>query len=334
MKEAMFYKRIKDDLVQCGLCPHFCVIKPGARGKCAVRENQKGSLYALTYGKPVSTGIDPIEKKPLYHFYPGTDSYSIACVGCNMSCVFCQNSDISQMPRDQGKIIGTELKPEEAVYEAIENHCKSISYTYTEPTIFFEYCYDIARLAEKKDLKNVFVTNGFISKEAIETIAPVLHAANIDLKGFSEEYYKKICGARLQPVLEAIKLYYEKGVHLEITTLVVPGQNDDEATLRKIAKFIASVDKKIPWHISRFFPRYKMLNVPPTAEAKIMKAMEIGKKAGLEYVYPGNIFEEDNNTYCKNCKKQLIVRHGYTIAENNLNKIRCKFCGAKSDIIN
>ncbi|MFH1510356.1 MAG: AmmeMemoRadiSam system radical SAM enzyme, partial [Candidatus Woesearchaeota archaeon] len=308
----------------CRLCPHNCMIAEGSRGICGVRENQKGTLYALTYGKPVATAVDPIEKKPLYHFLPGTQSYSIACVGCNMKCSFCQNSDISQMPKE-GRIIGTNLAPEEVVTEAIQNSCQSISYTYTEPTVFFEYCYDIARIARQKRLKNVFVTNGFITTEAIGAIAPYLDAANIDLKSFTESYYKKLCGARLKPVLEAIREYHQKGVHIEITTLVVPGHNDKESELKKMAKFIASIDKKIPWHISRFYPRHKMQGTTPTPEAILHKARQIGKEEGLCYVYLGNT-EEDENTYCHNCEKLLIRRKGYHVIENNLDDNKCKYC--------
>jgi pyruvate formate lyase activating enzyme len=334
MKQAVFWKKLKLDAVQCVLCPHSCVIRDKQRGKCGVRENQNGVLYALTYGKPVSTAVDPIEKKPFYHFLPGSLAYSIACVGCNLSCKFCQNSDISQMPKDKGIVTGTEMAPEEVVEEAIAKGCESISYTYTEPTIFYEYCYDIAKLSRKKGLKNNFVTNGFISPEAIDNIARFLDAANIDLKGFSEDFYRELCDARLQPVLDAIKRYHEKGVFIEITTLIVPGQNDDEAMLRKAAEFIASLDKKIPWHISRFYPQYKMRNLQPTQVATIHKAVEIGRAAGLRYVYAGNVpGDENDNTYCHNCGKLLIGRLGYSITKNNLKGNRCSFCGAEGNFL-
>lgn len=323
MHEAMLYDR-QEDKVQCRLCPHKCTILEGKRGICGVRENQKGTLYALTYGKPVVTAVDPIEKKPLYHFLPGTQSYSIACVGCNMRCSFCQNSDISQMPKE-GRIIGTSLAPEEVVTEAMQNNCQSISYTYTEPTIFFEYCHDIAAIARQKGLKNIFVTNGFITAEAIEKIAPYLDAANIDLKSFTESYYKKLCGARLKPVLEAIRTYHEKGVHIEITTLVVPGHNDKESELKKIAKFIASVDRKIPWHISRFYPRYKMQDSLATEDSILGRARQIGKEEGLYHVYLGNT-TEDESTICQNCKKLLLRRKGYKVIENNTHESKCKYC--------
>jgi pyruvate formate lyase activating enzyme len=333
VKEALFYKRLKDNVVQCGLCPHACVIAPDKRGKCGVRENQDGILCALTYGKPVTTAVDPIEKKPFYHFLPGTRSYSIACAGCNLSCKFCQNWEISQMPKT-GHITGESMTPEQIVEEAISYKCKSISYTYTEPTIFFEFCFDIATAAKKSGLKNTFVTNGFISKQAIDKVASVLDAANIDLKGFTEDFYKDYCDARLQPVLDAIRQYHEKGVFLEITTLIIPGLNDDESSVRGIAKFIASVDKSIPWHVSRFFPHYEMVNKSPTPVRSVQQAVAIGKEAGLHYVYAGNLPGHDtDNTFCSACGKRIITRHGFNVTESHLDKNKCKFCRAEQNFI-
>jgi pyruvate formate lyase activating enzyme len=326
MKEAMLWKKLKGS-VQCRLCPHSCVIRPSERGRCKVRENKAGRLYTLTYGKPVSAAVDPIEKKPLYHFLPGTLAYSIACVGCNLSCLFCQNSDISQ-PKD---IVGREMSPDDVVKKALANGCRSISYTYTEPTIFLEYCLDIMKIAHRKGLKNTFVTNGFISEDAIKIVAQCLDAANIDLKSFSERFYKEVCGARLQPVLDAIKLYHEKGVFLEITTLVIPGKNDSDQELKKIAQFIASIDTQIPWHVSRFYPQYKMLDVEPTPPATIERALRIGKNAGLHYVYPGNL-PGDDSTYCHECGKVLIERIGYEVVRNNLKGTKCS-CGAEANVV-
>lgn len=332
MKEAMFYEKLKDNIVQCKLCPHFCTIKEDERGKCGVRENIKGKLYSLVYAKPCSTAIDPIEKKPFFHFMPGTYSYSIATVGCNLSCKFCQNWQISQQPKPKNPIIGQTLTPKQIVEEAIANGCNSISYTYTEPTIFFEYAYETAKLAKKQGLKNNFVTNGFINKEPINKISEVLDAANIDLKGFSEDYYKEVCGARLQPVLDAIKQYYEKGIWLEITTLIVPGHNDNKEMLTKIAKFIAGIDKKIPWHISAFYPHHKMQDVPPTDTRTIHKAIQIGKKIGLKYIYAGNIPGDDyESTYCPKCKKKIIERFSFGVEKINLKKSRCSFCNENID---
>jgi len=331
MLEAWFYKKLKDNIVQCELCPHFCSIKEGFRGKCGVRENKDGKLYSLVYGKLCSAAIDPIEKKPFFHFMPGSKAYSIATVGCNLRCSFCQNWEISQMPKSE-KIVGKDVSPEEIVEDAIANNCESIAYTYTEPTVFFEYAYDIAKLAKKKGLKNVFVTNGFINKEPIDKIAKVIDAANIDLKGFSEDYYKDVCGARLKPILDAIKYYHEKGVFLEITTLIVPGHNDEK--LKEIASFIVSIDKDIPWHISRFYPHYKMEDTKPTPVETIHKAVEIGKKAGLKYIYAGNVPGDDyESTFCSKCGKKIISRFGFSVNEINLDKNKCKFCGEKVNIV-
>lgn len=330
MKEALFYKKLKDNIVQCTLCPHFCTIKPGERGNCHVRENQDGKLYSLVYGKAIATAVDPIEKKPLFHFMPGTFSYSIATVGCNFHCEFCQNSDISQ----PGEIYGKDLKPEEIVEAAIENDCQSISYTYTEPTIFYEYAFDTAKLARKKGLKNNFVTNGFIAPEPLKEISPYLDAANIDLKSFNDEFYKKIIGARLQPVLDSIKLYNKLGIHLEITTLVIPGKNDSDNELTKIAEFIASIDKNIPWHVSRFHPTYKMLNASITPEKTLIKAIKLGKKAGLKYIYAGNLPGNDyESTYCPKCNAKLIDRLGYHISEINIKDKKCIYCGEEINIV-
>ena len=246
MKEAMFYRKLSDDVVQCGLCNHFCVIKPGERGVCGVRENVSGKLFSLVYGKAIADSVDPIEKKPLFHFLPGTLSYSVATVGCNFSCLFCQNWEISQGPRTDGEVRGYEVSPEEIVERAVDAGCSSIAYTYTEPTVFFEYAYDTAVIAHRKGLKNVFVSNGFMSREAIDKIAPVLDGINVDLKGFSDEFYRKVVGGRLKPVLDNIRYLHELGIWIEVTTLIVPGHNDDDASLSKIAKFVSEVGVDVP----------------------------------------------------------------------------------------
>ncbi len=326
----MFYEKKGMD-VQCNLCPHNCLIFDGKRGLCNVRENKGGKLYSLVYEKAISAAVDPIEKKPFFHFMPGSYSYSISTMGCNLKCDFCQNWEISQADR----IIGKELSADKIIKGAITNNCSSIAYTYTEPTIFFEYSYDIAKLASKKGLKNLFVTNGFINKEPIDKIAKYLDAANVDLKGFSDSFYKKNCCGRLEPVLSAIKEYYKKGVFLEITTLIVPGQNDSLGMLKDMALFIASVDKNIPWHISRFYPHYNMLDVDATSVDIIHKAIKIGKDVGLKYIYSGNISGDDyESTYCWNCGKKIISRIGFEVQEINLDKDKCKYCGKKIDIIN
>ncbi|WP_347275771.1 AmmeMemoRadiSam system radical SAM enzyme [Candidatus Kuenenia sp.] len=327
MKEAMFYEKL-DGKVRCRLCNHYCMIKDGKRGICGVRENRDGSLFSLVYGKSVATGIEPIEKKPFFNFYPGTTAYSIATVGCNFRCLNCQNWEISQMPKgEEGNIIGEKLLPEEIVANAKGSGCKSIAYTYTEPTIFFEYAYDTAKLAHKEGIKNVFVTNGYTSAEAIREIAPFLDAANVDLKGFREDFYHKMCGAKLQPVLDNIRLYRELGIWVEVTTLIIPGYNDDEEQLRGIAEFIKGVGIDIPWHVTAFYPAYKLLDVSLTRVESLRNAREIGKKAGLRYVYEGNVpGEGGENTYCYSCGETVIKRYGFEIIENILIDGKCPKC--------
>ena len=332
MKEALFYENL-DGKVRCHLCNHHCVIKEGKRGICGVRENREGKLYSLVYGKSVAADIDPIEKKPFFNFYPGTTAYSVATMGCNFRGLNCQNWEISQMPAGkEGKIIGDELSPEEVVSNAKSMECKSIAYTYTEPTIFFEYAYDTAKLAHKEGIKNVFVTNGFTSTEAIKEIAPFLAAVNIDLKGFSEDLYHKLCGAKLQPVLDNIRLYKELGVWVEVTTLIIPGYSDDEHQLEEIAGFIKGIREDIPWHVTAFYPAFKLLDVPSTPVKTLRMARDIGLKAGLRYVYEGNIpGEGGENTYCYSCGELLIKRYGFDIMENKLAAGKCPKCKAGMD---
>lgn len=283
MKECVLYKKEKGN-VRCFACAHRCLISEEKTGICGVRKNIKGKLYLLVYGKVVSAHIDPIEKKPLYHFLPGTYAYSIGTVGCNFKCGYCQNWNISQLK----EIIGGDITPEKIIEEAIRTKCKSVAYTYNEPTIFIEFVKDTAVLAHKKGLKNILVTNGYMTKECLNFIAPYTDAMNIDLKSFNEEFYSKVCKAKLKPVLETIKNAHKKGIHIEITTLVIPGENDSLKEFEQIAKFIAKIDKNIPWHISRFFPMYKMLDKESTPIETLKKAEEIGKKY-LNHVYLGNI---------------------------------------------
>ena len=329
MKQAMFQEAKEEKKVQCGLCSHRCIIVPGKRGICGVRENKDGVLYSLVYDKVIARHIDPIEKKPLFHFQPGSLSYSIATPGCNFHCKHCQNADISQLPRDQGGVIlGEEVSPSMIVDAALRNGCASISYTYTEPTIYFELAYDTARLAAGAGLKNVFVSNGYITPEALREIKPYLHAANIDLKGYTDEFYKKICGSRLQPVLDSIRLYQELGIWIEITTLVIPGHNDSDEELNGIARFIRSVGENIPWHVSRFHPTYKLTDQPITPLKTLKRAREIGFDAGLRYVYEGNIPGEGEDTLCWSCRKTLIKRIGFSVLENMIKDGKCGYCGA------
>jgi len=325
MKEAAFFESIDQKNVRCLLCPHHCVIPPGKTGICKVRKNIDGVLYSLVYGKPIAQSVDPIEKKPLFHFYPGSSAFSIATVGCNFHCLHCQNADISQV--EEGIYPTEEVTPQHIVDAAIKHGATSIAYTYTEPTIFYEYAFDVGTLAHENGLKNVFVTNGYIEKEPLEHIAPLLDAANIDLKGMTESFYSKICGGRLQPVLDAIKQYYDLGIWIEVTTLIIPGYNDGSETLSAIAQFIADLDSSIPWHVTGFYPTYKLLDTPPTSVSTLEKAVEIGKKAGLQFIYQGNR-GTDENTYCPNCKKLLINRSGFSVSQNHITKDKCPFCGA------
>jgi len=329
MHEALLYEK-KGEFAECHLCPHGCKIRDGGRGICGVRENKGGILYSLVYNLASSFHIDPIEKKPFFHFLPGSFSFSIATVGCNLSCKFCQNWEISQAPKD-GKIFGKELPPEKIVKLAKENGCKSISYTYTEPTIFFEYAYDTARLAKKEGLYNNFVTNGYISKEALEMIAPYLDACNVDLKG-DDNFYRNLCSARQKPILSSIRLMKELGIWVEITTLLIPEKNTKEEILLDIASFIKEIGEETPWHLSRFHPNYKMLDISPTPLSFIEKAREIGNKVGLRYVYSGNIPGDiGENTYCYSCKERLISRFGFSVLSNFLKNGACPNCKAQID---
>ena len=333
MKEAMWYKKLSDDRIRCDLCNHRCVIVVGKRGICGVRENINGTLYSLVYGKVIASNVDPIEKKPLFHFYPGSYSYSIATVGCNFKCTHCQNSDISQMPVDNNRIMGQDVPAEHIVELALKNNCQSISYTYTEPTVFMEYALDVAKIAKDKGLKNVFVTNGYMTEEVLKEVYTYMDSANVDLKGFTEEHYQNVCGARLKPVLDSIRLMRQFGVWVEVTTLIIPTVNDSEDELRKLAEFIFSVGQEVPWHVSRFHPTYKMNNLPSTPIKSVVKARQIGLEVGLRYVYTGNVPGNDGeNTFCYNCGKTLIERYGYNIGSVHIKDFKCSFCGADVDI--
>lgn len=330
MKEAYLYETLKNDKVCCLLCNHHCVIENGKRGLCGVRENRSGTLVSLVYGKVIAKHCDPIEKKPLFHFLPGTRSYSIATVGCNFSCLFCQNADISQMPSDYNRVIGEDMTPEQIVKEALDTRSATISYTYTEPTVFFELAVDTARIAVSKGLKNVFVSNGYMSKRCLQDIFPDLHAANIDLKAFSEGFYKEQCSAKLGPVLKTLETMKNMGVWLEVTTLLIPGLNDSTEELEQISRFLAGLDPNIPWHISRFHPTYHLTNVGPTSEKSIQSARDIGYAAGLKYVYTGNLpGDEGEKTFCHNCGELLIDRFGFAVTQNRIEKNCCPKCGVK-----
>lgn len=333
MKEALFYEKLEDQKVHCFLCRHHCKINNGKRGLCGVRENKGGTLYTLVYGLPCSYHVDPIEKKPLFHFYPGSKAFSIATAGCNFRCRHCQNHEISQLPREDGRIAGQKMDPSEVVELAGKAMCKSISYTYTEPTIFYEYALHIAKLAQEKGIHNNFVTNGYIEEEPLKAIRPYLDAANIDLKSFKDDFYKKVCGAELQNVLSTIRAYKHLGIWIELTTLIIPGYNDSEEEFRMIAKFIKdNLGIETPWHVSAFYPTYKLTDAPRTQAKTLQRAREIGIEEGLRYVYMGNIPGSDGeNTYCWSCNKLVIGRYGYTISEYNIKDSTCTFCGAIVD---
>lgn len=327
--EAMCYSKRDQNKVLCHLCRHRCLIPDGERGLCGVRENRQGTLYSLVYGKLVARHVDPIEKKPLFHVAPGTLSYSVATVGCNFSCRFCQNADIAQMPKDRkGLIMGDTVMPGEVVEAAIRAGCQSISFTYTEPTIFFEYAYDTAVLAKGRNLKTVFVSNGYMGSEAIEKIAPYLDAANIDLKAFSDDFYKTYCGARLESVKETLRQMKAAGIFLEITTLLIPGLNDSEKELQALAHFIVTeLGPETPWHISRFHPTYRLTDRPVTPLASLSFARKTGIEAGLYYVYTGNVpGDSGENTFCYHCGKTLVHRHGYMIRDNAIQNGKCPDC--------
>jgi pyruvate formate lyase activating enzyme len=327
--ETLIYKKLDKKSVKCLICSHFCVIKEGKRGVCKVRENKAGKLMSLVYPKVITTSVDPIEKKPIFHLKPGSSSYSIATVGCNLKCTFCQNANIAQMPQDNnGLIQGQNLNPEQIVEQAVKTGCGSISYTYTEPTVFFELALNTAKLAKKAGLLNVFVTNGYMSTELIEMVSPYLDAANVDLKAFDDKFYQKYCKARLEPVKENIKKMKQMGIWVEITTLLIPGLNDNKNDINAMAKFIASeIGKDTPWHISRFHPCYNMMDRPPTPISSLEMVYNAGKKAGLYYVYIGNVPGGSyENTHCHSCNALLVKRSGYNIKNYLHDNKKCPNC--------
>ena len=331
MRIADFYIT-RDDLVQCTLCPHNCRLADGEFGRCAVRQNKQGVLYTHVFERAVATHVDPIEKKPLFHVYPGSHSFSISTVGCNFKCEFCQNYEISQVPQT-GRIDGQKLTVADVVSMAKNYNCKTIACTYTEPTIYYEYAYEIAKHAAEQDIATVFVSNGFINPKPVEKIAPFLKAANIDLKGWDENFYRDVCGGDLKSVLKTLTLMKKLGIFIEVTTLVVPGYVDNETTLREIAKFIANeLGPETPWHISRFYPNYNYRDQQPTSPLILQRAREIGAEEGLRYVYSGNIRgDEGESTFCYSCGEKLIARYGYQIEYNKIKNSRCPSCGTRID---
>jgi pyruvate formate lyase activating enzyme len=327
-REATLYDKLDGKAVRCKLCNHRCQITDGNFGFCGVRKNEGGILYTYAYGTIVASHVDPVEKKPLYHFLPGSTSLSIATMGCNFRCGFCQNWEISQSNvRDNSSAgAGADVSPQTLVDTALKNGCKSVSYTYTEPTVFFEYAMDIANIAKAKGLRNIFVTNGYMTPEAVELMASRIDAANVDLKFFTESAYRKICGAHLEPVLNSIRLMRRKNIWVEVTTLVIPGENDAATQLSGIAQFIADVDKNIPWHISRFHPDYKFSAYPVTPESTLKEAQETGIRYGLKYIYIGNVQGWGNDTMCPSCNKLLIKREIFDILDYNIIDGACPYC--------
>jgi pyruvate formate lyase activating enzyme len=334
MREALLYERLGDGRVVCNLCAHRCRIDDGHLGICQVRRNEGGTLYTLVYGQAISQAIDPIEKKPLFHFYPGSQAYSVATVGCNFRCTFCQNADISQMPRDKWVIPETNVPPEAVVRDAQRLDCRSIAYTYTEPTIFFEYAYDISRLAAEAGIANVYITNGYMTHDMLAMVTEptgprLMDAANVDLKAFRDSFYRHECGARLQPVLDNLVYIKQHGVWLEVTTLVIPGRNDSEEELRDIARFVArDLGVDTPWHVSRFHPAYRLIDVPPTPVETLRRAREIGLEEGLLYVYEGNVpLSDGEDTRCPACGRVVIRRQGFRVMRNDAPGGICRHCG-------
>lgn len=339
-------KDIGNNAFECLVCRHYCKLAPMQVGICGVRQNIDNDLKLLVYGQAISANVDPIEKKPLFHFLPGTEIFSFGTIGCNFGCEFCQNWDISQVSKTiKSKLLkskhleemqveigsmGYKMSPEKIVEYTLKLKLPSIAYTYNEPGIFFEYTYDTAKLAHEKGIKNVYVSNGYSTSEVVDIIAPYLDAINIDLKSFNEEFYQKICKAKLSEVLRSIEYYYSKKIWIELTTLIVPGKNDSAKEIKQIAKYIAGIDKDIPWHVSAFTPRYKMKDVKDTPDEKLVEAYNIGKEVGLNFVYAGNTFNKDlQSTYCPNCKKLLIERDWGYVKIKDCKKGVCNKCSYK-----
>jgi pyruvate formate lyase activating enzyme len=317
-----------DDAVRCVACAHRCLVRPGRIGICGVRQNRAGSLETLVYGRAAAVHVDPIEKKPLFHFFPGSLAYSIATAGCNFHCLHCQNWELSQGPHEGFDIPTTALPPEQIVRQARESRSRSIAYTYTEPTIYIEYVHDTAKLAAAAGIANVLVTNGYETLEALDLLAPYVAAANVDLKSFDDTFYRRVCGARLAPILETIVEMRARGIWVELTTLVIPGLSDDPAMLDDLAHWIATeVGPETPWHVSRFFPAYRLDEVRPTPHATVERTVTIGRDAELRHVYSGNMDGGDQDTRCAGCGAVLIGRRGYLTVRARLAGGRCTACG-------
>lgn len=329
LRTAEFWQALDDRRVECGLCAHRCRLAAGQHGRCRVRWNDNGSLKTLTYGRLCAAAADPIEKKPLFHFQPGSRSFSVATQGCNFQCDFCQNWQISQGPRQNQKVDGKDTRADQVVQAALRNDCTSIAYTYSEPTIFMEWAADCGRLACEKGLANVFVSNGYLTPEAVTSVQSWLQGINIDLKAFSDDFYRRHCQASLKPVLETIRrIARETGIWLEVTTLLIPEANDGEDELKHLASWLAEeAGPQVPWHISRFFPQYQSEATESTSVDRLQTAYEIGRAAGLHYVYLGNVpGSQTESSFCHQCGHLLIERVGYTIRGNHLKQGACPEC--------
>jgi pyruvate formate lyase activating enzyme len=325
---ASYWNKVKDKIVQCVLCPRRCVLDAGQRGFCTARINKDGTLYTLGYGNPVAVHVDPIEKKPFFHVLPGESAFSLAVAGCNMRCLFCQNWQISQSKPDE--VTAYDLPPEKVVDAAIKAHSPFIVYTYTEPTVFYEYMLDIAKLARSRGLKNGMHSCGYINQEPLKELLKYMDAVNIDLKGFNPDFYRRMGAmAELTPVLETLKTIKNEGVWLEITNLIIPGQNDDPKEIRAMCRWIKdNLGDSVPLHFSRFMPSFKLQNLPPTPVEKLDEAYRIAKEEGLKYVYIGNVpGNEHENTYCPNCGKLVIKRLGYQVSMVGIKDGKCNYCG-------
>jgi len=329
LKEALYWQDAGEGKLQCFLCPRQCLIFNNQRGFCRARKNINGKLYSLTYGQPVALHVDPIEKKPLFHVYPGTRSFSIATAGCNLRCKFCQNWEISQL--DPESVKTAFVSAQEIVKQAKESGAKTIAFTYTEPTIFYEYMLDIAKLAKQEGIACVMHSAGFINELPLRQLAKYLTAANIDLKGFSDKYYASFCEGNLASVLNTLKVLKEENVWVEVTNLIIPAANDSDQDIANLCLWVKdNLGPDTPVHFSRFFPMYKLLDLSPTPLEALTRAKEIARKTGLRYVYIGNVPQNvGEDTICPVCGKLLVKRVGYSVLENNIIKRKCKFCASK-----
>jgi len=332
-KEAMAYTKLNNNHVKCKLCPRACVIKSSKRGVCRVRENRDGTLFTLIYGLTTAESIDPVEKKPLFHFWPGSDTYSISTLSCTFFCPWCQNWEISQA--SPGEVYAQELSPDEIIEKTLKSGSSSISYTYNEPLLWYEFIYDVSKLAKENKIHNILVTNGYITEEALSPLISYIDAANVDIKGFTEHFYRTYCKGDLESVLLATKLMKKEGVHVEVTNLIIPGINDSLDEIRQLSIWIRdSLGRDCPLHFSRFFPRYKMINRTPTPFETLLNAKKIAEEEGLQFVYIGNVPGEGENTYCPNCKHLLIRRMGFDVLKVDLaNRNTCPKCGFRINVV-